>query len=86
MRMDIEYSRKSAFIEEVKGFDVVPRLEEILTKLFDLEKAILAFDSRAFQPSKLVRFVVNIILHAKQIVITVIMAIIIVAVKEYLGV
>lgn len=53
-RLQVSIDQKVAFINETKGINVTPELENILTQLVILENDIIKVDRVAFKPSKAV--------------------------------
>lgn len=66
-RLQVANDQTVSFINETKGINVTPELENILTQLVILEKDIIQFDKVAFQPSKAVYIASIVVKYGKKI-------------------
>lgn len=67
-RLQVSNDQKVAFINETKGVNVTPELENVLSQLINLETDLINFDKVAFQPSRAVYIASRFIVHGKKII------------------
>ena len=70
-RVQIELDQKKALINEARGMDINPELENVLAQMLELEDELFKFDKIAFQPSKLVYYATKFLSYLKWILVTV---------------
>ena len=66
-RLQVGHDHRVSFINETKGINVTPELENVLAQLITLEKDLIQFDKVAFQPSRSVYLASLVIKHGKKI-------------------